>query len=45
LIGYVEAGKLRPAIAATYDLRDIHAAQEAFGAKTHVGKITLRVPQ
>ncbi|KAG1713594.1 Acryloyl-coenzyme A reductase [Nymphon striatum] len=45
LISYVQAGKLRPTIAATYDLRDIHAAQEAFSTKTHVGKITLRVPQ
>ena len=45
LIGYVQAGKLRPAIAANYDLRDIHAAQAAFAAKTHVGKITLTVPQ
>lgn len=45
LIGYVQAGKLRPAIAATYDLRDIRAAQAAFAAKTHVGKITLTVPQ
>lgn len=45
LIGYVQAGQLRPAIAATFNLRDIHAAQEAFNAKTHVGKITLTVPQ
>jgi NADPH:quinone reductase-like Zn-dependent oxidoreductase len=45
LIGYVQAGKLRPAIAANYDLRDIRAAQDAFNAKTHVGKITLTVPQ
>lgn len=45
LIGYVQAGKLRPAIAATYDLRDIHAAQAAFASKTHVGKIALTVPQ
>lgn len=45
LISYIEAGKLRPYIAATFDLRDIHAAQDAFNAKTHVGKITLTVPQ
>ena len=45
LIGYVQAGKLRPHIAANYDLQDIHAAQAAFNAKTHVGKITLTVPQ
>lgn len=45
LIGYVQAGKLRPSIAANFDLRDIHAAQDAFAAKAHVGKITLTVPQ
>lgn len=45
LISYVQAGKLRPAIAATFDLRDIHTAQAAFAAKTHVGKISLIVPQ
>lgn len=43
LVSYVEAGKLRPRIAATYPLRDLHAAQEAFLAKTHVGKIAIDV--
>ena len=45
LIGYVQAGKLRPHVAANDDLQDIHAAQAAFNAKTHVGKITLTVLQ
>lgn len=45
LIGYVQAGELRPQIAANYDLRDIHAAQAAFSTKIHVGKITLTIPQ
>lgn len=43
LVGYVEAGNLRPSIAATYPLRDLHAAQEAFSAKAHVGKIGIEV--
>lgn len=43
LIGYVEAGKLRPAVATTYALRDLKDAQEAFAAKNHVGKIAIDV--
>ena len=43
LIRIVERGALRPAIAATYRLRDLPAAQAAFAAKTHVGKICLTV--
>lgn len=45
LVSYVEAGQLRPAIAATYPLRDIKAAQKAFLAKAHVGKIGIVVAQ
>lgn len=43
VIGYVEAGELRPVVAEVFDLRDIHAAQAAFIEKKHVGKIALRV--
>jgi NADPH:quinone reductase-like Zn-dependent oxidoreductase len=35
-------GNIRPPIAATYDLADIHEAQEAFAGRDHVGKIVLR---
>lgn len=35
-------GNIRPPIAATYDLTDIHRAQDAFVARDHVGKIVLR---
>jgi NADPH:quinone reductase-like Zn-dependent oxidoreductase len=35
-------GNIRPPIAATYDLADIHQAQDAFVARNHVGKIVLR---
>jgi NADPH:quinone reductase-like Zn-dependent oxidoreductase len=34
--------KIRPPIAATYDLADIHQAQSDFVARNHVGKIVLR---
>ena len=43
LIGYIERGEIRPAVAATFDLRDLHAAQEAFLSKRYVGKIAIRV--
>ena len=41
LAGYVERGELRPAIGARFTLGDIVAAQRAFLAKAHVGKIVL----
>lgn len=45
LIGYVERGEIRPALAATYPLSEIHRAQEDFLAKTHTGKLVLIPPQ
>jgi NADPH:quinone reductase-like Zn-dependent oxidoreductase len=41
LIGYIERGEIKPLVAATYPLAQIVAAQEAFLAKRHVGKILL----
>lgn len=41
LVSYIEAGKLKPALAAVYPLRDLHAAQEAFIAKTLSGNIVV----
>jgi NADPH:quinone reductase-like Zn-dependent oxidoreductase len=41
LVRYIEHGEIRPLVAATYPLAEIHAAQEAFLAKRHVGKIVL----
>jgi NADPH:quinone reductase-like Zn-dependent oxidoreductase len=41
LVGYLERGEIHPAVAATYPLRNIVAAQEAFESKQHVGKIIL----
>ncbi|MFK7835284.1 MAG: alcohol dehydrogenase family protein [Sulfitobacter sp.] len=41
LIQYIEAGEIKPLLAATYPLEDLHAAQEAFIAKSHVGNIVV----
>ncbi|WGH77784.1 zinc-binding dehydrogenase [Jannaschia ovalis] len=43
LVAYMEAGRLSPVIARNFELRDLPAAQAAFEAKDHVGKIALRV--
>ena len=43
LIGHIEAGRIQPLVAATFPLRQIAAAQEAFSNKGHVGKIVLTV--
>ncbi len=44
LIGYVERGEIRPLVAETYPLEQIHEAQTAFLAKKHVGKLVLIPP-
>lgn len=41
LIRYIEAGQVKPALAATYPLEELHAAQTAFIAKEHVGNIVV----
>ncbi len=41
LIGYVERGEIRPAVARTFPLHEIVAAQQAFLRKDHVGKFVL----
>ncbi|SLN31986.1 Crotonyl-CoA reductase [Oceanibacterium hippocampi] len=43
LIGYIEAGEIRPVLAGTYPLRELRAAQEVFLSKSHVGKIGILV--
>lgn len=43
LVRRIEAGEIVPLVAATFALRDIAAAQAAFGEKRHVGKIVLEV--
>ncbi len=41
LVRYIEAGEIKPALAATYPLEDLHAAQAAFIAKKHTGNIVV----
>ncbi|WP_420407701.1 alcohol dehydrogenase family protein [Hoeflea sp.] len=43
LVGYIEAGEVRPVIAAVYPLSDLRSAQDAFVRKSHIGKIAIRV--
>lgn len=43
LIRYIESEEIKPLVAATFELTDIVAAQEAFLTKQHVGKIVLSV--
>ena len=44
LISYIEAGSIRPTLAATYPLQDIVRAQQDFLAKKHTGKLVLIPP-
>ncbi|MEO0617999.1 MAG: alcohol dehydrogenase family protein [Pseudomonadota bacterium] len=41
LVRYIENGEIRAALAATYPLRELHAAQTAFIAKQHTGNIVV----
>ncbi len=41
LVRYIEAGEIKPALAATYPLSELHAAQTAFIAKKHTGNIVV----
>jgi NADPH:quinone reductase-like Zn-dependent oxidoreductase len=43
LVGYIEAGEVRPLVAKTYPLRELRAAQEEFLSKAHIGKIGIEV--
>ncbi len=43
LVSLIESGKIRPLVAETFPLREIGAAQRAFGEKGHTGKIVLEV--
>ena len=44
LLRYVENNEIRPLLAATYPLEQIHDAQKAFLAKEHVGKLVVLLP-
>lgn len=41
LVGYIERGEIRPLLAASYPLKELPAAQEAFIEKRHVGNIVV----
>ena len=41
LVGYIERGEIKPMLAAAYPLEDLHAAQQAFIDKRHVGNIVV----
>jgi len=41
LVGYVERGEIKPLLAASYPLEQLHAAQQAFIDKKHIGNIVL----
>ena len=41
LVRYIEAGEIKPALAATYPLSELHAAQTAFMEKAHTGNIVV----
>ena len=41
LVSYIQAGEVRPVLAATYPLSQLREAQGAFIAKTHTGNIVV----
>lgn len=43
LVALVNAGQVRPLVAGTYPLAQIHEAQDAFGRKAHVGNIVITI--
>lgn len=43
LIGYIERGEIVPALAATFPLHQLHAAQQTFIDKKHIGNIVVTV--
>lgn len=45
LVSYIEKGEIRPALAATYPLKDIAIAQGDFLAKKYTGKLVLLPPE
>jgi len=43
LVGYIERDEVKPALAATYPLAQLHEAQQAFIDKKHTGNIVVTV--
>ncbi len=44
LVGYISRGEVKPALAATYPLEQLHEAQQAFIDKKHTGNIVVTMP-
>ncbi|MEM6905511.1 MAG: zinc-binding dehydrogenase, partial [Pseudomonadota bacterium] len=44
LVAWINEGAIRPLVAQTYPLAEIHRAQADFAAKTHAGKLVLLPP-
>ena len=43
LVGYISRGEVRPVVGGTYPLEEIHAAQQTFADKRHVGSLVIIV--
>ena len=43
LVGYIERGEVRPVVAASYPLQQIHEAQAAFEQKNHIGSLVITI--
>lgn len=43
LVGYIEAGDIRPVLAERHPLHELRAAQEVFLEKSHMGKIGIQI--
>ena len=43
LVGYIERGEVRPVVAGTYPLEQIHEAQAAFERKNHIGSLVITI--
>lgn len=44
LVGYIERGEVKPVLAATFPLEQLHDAQQAFIDKKHIGNIVVTMP-
>jgi NADPH:quinone reductase-like Zn-dependent oxidoreductase len=43
LVEYIEGGEIEPLVAGTFPLSEMRRAQEAFGAKAHVGSFVIEI--
>ena len=45
LVGYIQRGEINPVLAATYPLRELAAAQQAFISKRHMGNVAVTMTE